>query len=71
MGCKKCNKKKPFLSDKFNSSTEDIRKNIGSNLLSDSFGEFSLVETFCLISFGIIPIVIGYIAIIRFFISIL
>ena len=27
MACKKCKKNKPLLSDRFNSSTEDIRKN--------------------------------------------
>jgi len=68
MGCKKCKKKKPLLSDKFNSTTEDIRKNISTSLLGDTFGEFSFLETFCLITFGIIPILVGYVTIIRFFI---
>ena len=70
MACKKCNKKKPLLSDKFNSSTEDIHKNITNNLLSDSLGDFSFLELFFLGTFCILPIVVGYITIIRFFISI-
>jgi|7_EtaG_2_1085326.scaffolds.fasta_scaffold36114_2 hypothetical protein len=71
MACKKCNKKKPLLSDKFNSNTKDIHKNITKNLLSDSFGEFSFLEVFSLVTFCILPIVVGYITIIRFFMSIL
>ena len=71
MACKKCKKKKGLLSDKFNSSTTDIREKLTNNLLDDTFGEFSFLETFALITFGIIPIVVGYVTIIRFFISIL
>ena len=71
MACRQCKKKKPLLSDKFNSSTEDIRKRITDNILKDTLGEFSFLEAFSLISFCIIPIVVGYITIIRFFMSIL
>jgi|TARA_R110000744_G_scaffold132607_1_gene240819 hypothetical protein len=71
MACKKCKKNKPLLSDRFNSSTEDIRKNISDNLLNDTFGEFSFLENFSLIFFVILPIVIGYVSIVRFFISVL
>jgi|ETNvirenome_6_85_1030632.scaffolds.fasta_scaffold491059_1 hypothetical protein len=67
MACKKCNKKKDLLSDRFNSSTDDIRKQITNNLLSDTLGEFSFIEAFSLITFCLLPMVIGYITIIRFF----
>ena len=71
MACKKCNKKKPLLSDRFNSNTDDIRKQLTNNLLSDTLGEYSFLEAFSLITFCIIPIIIGYVTIIRFIISIL
>lgn len=74
MSCKSCKSKK--VAETFNGVTTSVQKSIieqqnkvKSNLWDDSMGKLTSIEQIILVLFAWIPLIIGYITIIRFLIS--
>ena len=78
MGCKNCKSKKlakniyssvDTTTNSINDSLEKRKMEILKNSWDDSMGNFNLFERIVLIIFAWVPLILGYVTIIRFIIS--
>ena len=78
MGCKNCKSKKlakniyssvNTATNSINDSLEKRKMDILKSTWDDSMGNFNLVERIVLVIFAWIPLILGYVTIIRFIIS--
>lgn len=78
MGCKNCKSKKLAkniysnvnnAADSITSSLQQRKMDILKNTWEDSMGTFNLTERIVLIIFAWVPLILGYVTIIRFIVS--
>jgi hypothetical protein len=78
MGCKNCKSKKLAknisstvnnTADSITSSLQQRKMDILKNSWDDSMGNFNLTEKIVLIIFAWVPLILGYITIVRFIVS--